>query len=314
MRISASISTISENTLKSTVNQLDAAGIYAYHLDSIESREIFYFAQKLRAFTTLPFDLHLITTDPVKYWEEIRNAKIEAITLQLENLHYPLFIPKDLQGKVGVAVLSTTHIKRFATYQKTASWILLMMTTPGISGGKFTPDKFANIIKYRQAYKHLPMYVDGGVTHEIAGVLRLFGVEQIVSGSYLFAQESVEKAVELLNTAAPLTWLVKDIMATGTEHFTKSELDYGVLPSTLFISSKLDIADISHQSQWFPAMEQVLSYAEVNGSAVFINQDMPVSELIHLLKEFEAPSPYFFAVNEQQEITGSLFIQPYKFP
>jgi ribulose-phosphate 3-epimerase len=314
MRISASISTISENTLKSTVNQLDAAGIYAYHLDSIESREIFYFAQKLRAFTTLPFDLHLITTDPVKYWEEIRNAKIEAITLQLENLHYPLFIPKDLQGKVGVAVLSTTHIKRFATYQKTASWILLMMTTPGISGGKFTPDKFANIIKYRQAYKHLPMYVDGGVTHEIAGVLRLFGVEQIVSGSYLFAQESVEKAVELLNNAAPLTWLVKDIMATGTEHFTASELTYGVLPSTLFISSKLDIADISHQYQWFLAMEQVLSYAEVNGSAVFINQDMPVSELIHLLKEFEAPSPYFFAVNEQQEITGSLFIQPYKFP
>ena len=103
-------------------------------------------------------------------------------------------------------------------------------------------------------------------------------------------------------------------MATGTEHFTASELTYGVLPSTLFISSKLDIADISHQSQWFPAMEQVLSYAEVNGSAVFINQDMPVSELIHLLKEFEAPSPYFFAVNEQQEITGSLFIQPYKFP
>jgi ribulose-phosphate 3-epimerase len=314
MRISASISTISENTLKSTVNQLDAAGIYAYHLDSIESREIFYFAQKLRAFTTLPFDLHLITTDPVKYWEEIRNAKIEAITLQLENLHYPLFIPKDLQGKVGVAVLSTTHIKRFATYQKTASWILLMMTTPGISGGKFTPDKFANIIKYRQAYKHLPMYVDGGVTHEIAGVLRLFGVEQIVSGSYLFAQESVEQAVELLNTAAPLTWLVKDIMATGTEHFTKSELDYGVLPATMYISNKSDIADISHQSQWFPAMEQVLSYAEVNGSAVFINQEMPVSELIQLLKEFEAPSPYFFAVNEQQEITGSLFIQPYKFP
>jgi len=314
MRISASISTVPQNILKSTVNQLDAAGIYAYHLDSIESREIFYFAQKLRAFTSLPFDLHLITTDPVKYWDEVRNAKIEAITLQLENLNYPLFIPKDLQGKVGVAVLSTTHIKRFATYQKTASWILLMMTTPGISGGKFTPDKFANIIKYRQAYKHLPMYVDGGVTHEIAGVLRLFGVEQIVSGSYLFAQESVEKAVELLNTAAPLTWLVKDIMAIGTEHFTASELTYGVLPSTLYISNQTDISDISHQSQWFAAMEQVLSYAEVNGSAVFINQDMPVSELIQLLKEFEAPSPYFFAVNEQQEITGSLFIQPYKFP
>ena len=92
MRISASISTVPQNILKSTVNQLDAAGIYAYHLDSIESREIFYFAQKLRAFTSLPFDLHLITTDPVKYWDEVRNAKIEAITLQLENLNYPLFI------------------------------------------------------------------------------------------------------------------------------------------------------------------------------------------------------------------------------
>jgi ribulose-phosphate 3-epimerase len=314
MRISASVSTIPQNILKSTVNQLDEAGVDAYHLDSIESREIFYFAKNLRAYTKLPFDLHLITSDPVKYWNEIRAANIEATTLQLENLHYPLFIPKDLQGKVGVAVLSSTPIRQFAAYQKTASWILLMMTTPGISGGKFTPDKFSNIIKYRQAYKHLPMYVDGGVTHEVAGVLRLFGVEQIVSGSYLFAQESVEKAVELLNTAAPLTWLVRDIMAVGTDHFNASDLSYGVLPSTWHIFSKTDISDVSYQPQWFSAMEQVLSYAEVNGSAVFINEEMPVADLIDLLKYYKAPSPYFFAVNQKQEITGSLFIQPYIYP
>jgi len=77
MRISASISTVPQNILKSTVNQLDAAGIYAYHLDSIESREIFYFAQKLRTFTSLPFDLHLITTDPVNIGTKLGMLKLK---------------------------------------------------------------------------------------------------------------------------------------------------------------------------------------------------------------------------------------------
>src|SRR5690606_37999604 len=124
-------------------------GIDAFHLDSIESREVFQLARFLRPLSKLPMDLHLITSDPVKYWNDIRDADIEAITVQLEKLHSPLFIPPDLIGKVGIAVLANSPVESFAPYRDKAAWLLIMTTTPGYSGGTFQASHFEKIFRYR---------------------------------------------------------------------------------------------------------------------------------------------------------------------
>ena len=137
MRISASISSLQKRQIPDTVSMLDQAGVNFYHLDSVENREIFDFAKSLGEITQTPMDLHLITSDPVKYWDEIRESGIDAIVIQLEALHSTLIIPEDMRGKVGLAILATSSPELFKPYEKVASSLLIMTTTPGYSGGKF---------------------------------------------------------------------------------------------------------------------------------------------------------------------------------
>jgi ribulose-phosphate 3-epimerase len=217
MRISASISSLQKRQIPDTVSMLDQAGVNFYHLDSVENREIFDFAKSLGELTQTPMDLHLITSDPVKYWDEIRESGIEAIVIQLEALHSTLIIPDDMRGKVGLAILATSSPELFKPYEKVASSLLIMTTTPGYSGGKFQKEQFSNIMRFRFMYPKVPLIVDGGVTAEISSVLTFMGIPQVVSGSYLFSAETVFETVSKLRDKPIVKWTVSDISLAEPE-------------------------------------------------------------------------------------------------
>lgn len=309
MRITASVASVQPDSLPGIVKQLDQAGVDAYHLDSIESDEIFRFATHLRQFTVKPFDLHLITSSPEKYWELIQQSGIPEIHLQLENLSKPLFIPSNLKGKVGLAVLASTNPKLFSVYRKEAASILVMLTTPGKSGGKFKPEHFANIIRYREMYPEIPMTVDGGVNHEVASVLRLMGIRTIVSGSYLFSNETIQQSVDLLHLHEETNWTIHDVMAHGTEIFSVSPKSFGVNAQSWFINSLGQVNEISRLAEWQANLEQISTFAELGGDALFVDQFLKLSTLKHSISSMNRVPRYVFAVNEHLKITGSFFIQ-----
>lgn len=309
MRITASVASVQPDSLPGIVKQLDQAGVDAYHLDSIESDEIFNFASHLRQFTDKPFDLHLITETPDKYWDLMRQSAIPEIHLQLENLQKPLFIPADLKGKVGIAVLASTNPKLFSVYRKEAASILLMLTTPGKSGGKFKPEHFANIIRYREMYPEIPMTVDGGVNHEVASVLRLMGIRTIVSGSYLFSNETIQQSVDLLHQHEETSWTIKDVMAHGTEIFSASEKSFGVNALSWWINSAGQVNEISRLPEWQANLEQISTFAELSGDALFVDELLKISTLKKTIASMTQVPRYVFAVNEHLKIKGSFFIQ-----
>ena len=217
MRISASVSSLQAKDLAPSVSQLDKAGVNFYHLDSIEDSKIFVFAKKLRNLTKTPFDLHLITSDPVKYWDEIRAHKIEEVTIQLETLKTPFYVPADLRSRVGVAVLANRPAEYFRLYMEDAPSLLLMTTTPGKSGGKFQQEQFANIMRYRILYPDVPITVDGGVIPEVSSVLSFMGISQIVSGSYLFKGSSVYETVGALRKNELADWRLDEVILADLE-------------------------------------------------------------------------------------------------
>ncbi len=309
MRITASVASVQSDSLPGIVKQLDHAGVNAYHLDSIESEEIFHFASHLRQFTDKPFDLHLITETPEKYWDLIRQSGIPEIHLQLENLKKPLFIPDDLKGKVGLAVLASTNPKLFSVYRKEAASILIMLTTPGKSGGKFKPEHFANIIRYREMYPEIPMTVDGGVNHEVASVLRLMGIRTIVSGSYLFSNETIQQSVNLLHHHEETNWTIQDVMAHGTEIFSVSGKSFGVNALSWWINSTGQVIEISRLPEWQFNLEQISTFAELSGDALFVDELLKISTLKTTIASMNQVPRYVFAVNEHLKITGSFFIQ-----
>ena len=252
MRISASISSLQKRQIPDTVSMLDQAGVNFYHLDSVENREIFDFAKSLGEITQTPMDLHLITSDPVKYWDEIRESGIEAIVIQLEALHSTLIIPDDMRGKVGLAILATSSPELFKPYEKVASSLLIMTTTPGYSGGKFQKEQFANIMRFRFMYPKVPLIVDGGVTAEISSVLTFMGIPQVVSGSYLFSAETVFETVSKLRDKPIMHWKVSDISLSEPELLQAFSLR---LPETVpFINQNAQFETIDLPDHWLNAV------------------------------------------------------------
>lgn len=252
MRISASISSLQKRQIPDTVSMLDQAGVNFYHLDSVENREIFDFAKSLGELTQTPMDLHLITSDPVKYWDEIRESGIEAIVIQLEALHSTLIIPDDMRGKVGLAILATSSPELFKPYEKVASSLLIMTTTPGYSGGKFQKEQFANIMRFRFMYPKVPLIVDGGVTAEISSVLTFMGIPQVVSGSYLFSAETVFETVSKLRDKPIIHWKVSDISLSEPKLLQDFSLR---LPETVpFINQDAHCETIELPDHWLNAI------------------------------------------------------------
>ena len=238
MRISASISSLQKRQIPDTVSMLDQAGVNFYHLDSVENREIFDFAKSLG--------------DPVKYWEEIRESGIEAIVIQLEALHSTLIIPDDMRGKVGLAILATSSPELFKPYEKVASSLLIMTTTPGYSGGKFQKEQFANIMRFRFMYPKVPLIVDGGVPAEISSVLTFMGIPQVVSGSYLFSAETVFETVSKLRDKPIMHWKVSDISLSEPELLQAFSLR---LPEMVpFINQHAQFETIELPDHWLNAV------------------------------------------------------------
>lgn len=303
MRISASVSSLHIRDLASAVHQLDHAGVNFYHLDSIESREIFEFASKLRKLTKTPFDLHLITSDPIKYWDEIREHKIEEVTIQLETLHAPFFVPADLKAKVGVAVLSNRPAEFFKLYMQSAPSLLLMTTTPGVSGGKFQQEQFANIMKYRILYPQVPITVDGGVIPTVSAVLSLMGISQIVSGSYLFKGNSIHETLSNLRTSDLSGWRLDEVILPEPEIL--HQFDIRVPETITFINKNNEISQLRVQDKWLDS----LSAKSVSGpyypfSLVWVHEQIDLSSFAKAIKTLNFIPHMAIALNDSNDVTG----------
>lgn len=305
MRISASVSSIQFRDLPEIIRKMESAGVDAWHLDSIESREVFPRAEVLRKLSGRPMDLHLITSDPVKYWNEIRRTGIEATSIQLEQLHSPLFIPKDLIGKVGIALLANTQPDSFAPYASEASWLLIMTTTPGYSGGTFQISHFEKIVRFRLSFPGMPIYVDGGVTPDIAAVLRILGVEQVVSGSYLLSGSGIEDRVRSLKESDIQEGKVKDIMVRRS-HWPS---DFKKYTDTFFEKNQNTESDefqsfINKRGE-ITRINKILSGI----LPLLIHEEVSLPQLVKSIQHFKGDLSTIAVVNDLFQLTGMLSIQ-----
>ena len=311
MRISASVSSLQLNELATSVSQLDTAGVEFFHLDSVENREIFDFARRLRGLTRSPFDLHLITSDPVKYWDDIRAAGIAEITIQLETLRAPLFVPEDLRDRVGIAVLANRPAAYFKPYAKTALTLLLMTTTPGYSGGKFQQEQFANIMRYRILYPHLPITVDGGVIPEVAAVLGFMGIGQIVCGSFLFKGHSIADSVHQLRHGDLSGWRLDEVLLPEPEILHAFSLRIPEIVS--FIDHTGECRNTSVKGEWLDAIgaKSVTSHS-LPFSVVFVDERITLDVLQERLSKLESPVEMAITLNSNAEVTGVCCLSAYK--
>lgn len=212
VKISASIYSQREKPLSDIVSQLSSHGVDMLHIDCADRPEVFDDIQQIRSLTTTPLDLHIIAKDPLKYEALIRDLRVENVSLQYEDMGTLPTAPKIPGTKFGIALQSETDIK-VLDQAVGYDYVMLMCTTPGVSGGSFRKDNFRRIIEVRQRYPKLKIQVDGGVNDEVAYILRLLGVDSIVSGSFIMNHYSIGSGMlSLYKDPVGGSYQVKDFM------------------------------------------------------------------------------------------------------
>ncbi len=212
MKISASIYSQREKPLAEIVSQLSGHGVDMLHIDCRDTAETFDDIRTIRKLTDTPIDLHIIAAEPQKYFDLIRELQIEYVSLQYEDMGEVIAVPEWPGTRFGLAIKSQTSVD-VLDKAKGYSYVMLMCTTPGMSGGIFQKENFNRIIELKHLYPHLKIQIDGGVNDEVAYILRLLGVDSIVSGSFLLNHFSIGSGMlSFYKKPAGGDFLVRDFM------------------------------------------------------------------------------------------------------
>ncbi len=213
MKISASLYANSKKTLKEQVQELDECHIDMFHIDCDDDLSVFHDIEEIKRYSSTPIDLHIISSNPEMFFEEIKKHEVEYVSVQYERLASKIELPTIKGTQFGLAIESNTSIEVFKDYADQCDFVLIMTTTPGVSGGKFKKENFKKIRKFHNIFPGVRIHVDGGVDDETGFILRMLGVQSVVSGSYLANHKSV--GIALLHLRSSIThsdYAVRDFM------------------------------------------------------------------------------------------------------
>jgi transketolase len=159
----------------------------------------------LRPITTIPFDTHLMISEPVKHVRDYVDAGSDIITVHAEVCDESSFgqicdVLKSNQVGVGLAINPETELPEWSTqFISKLDQIIVMSVVPGKSGQKYiesTHEKTQRLI--RMLTEHgFDGYIeaDGGVTLDNIGACFADGARVFVGGSAIVGQQDVRGVI-----------------------------------------------------------------------------------------------------------------------
>src|SRR5690554_7382597 len=321
MKISGSIYSDKNRTLKETVLDLQAHQVDMLHVDCNDDVSVFDDIKKIREWCNLPIDLHIITETPEKYFDLLRENPVEYVTFQYEQLKGKVTIPDDILGQKGLALITPTPISAFDEYAD-FDFILFMATIPGQSGGVFDPENFRKIRNFKAKYPHKNVHVDGGVNGEVSFILRNMGVHSSVSGSFLFKGASVGHALmDLTRRAIKSQFKIRDFMIpieecpvvkyeTITFKKVLEAIDNGKQGFTLIEKEgKFDgiISNADVRKAMIKNFEDIagLEVTEmINHDPITIDAEANVDDMLNLVRKKSFPVMYLPVINSNNKAEG----------
>ena len=159
--------------------------------------------KSLRPHTELPFDTHLMVTEPQRYIEKFAEAGSDLITVHLEaavHIHRVIQLIKSFDIKAGCSINPATPLESLEYLLPDLDLVLIMSVNPGFGGQSYIPQitdkirKLKNIIKTK-GY-NCKIQVDGGIkTHNIKEIINA-GADILVAGSAIFGAADPRAVVE----------------------------------------------------------------------------------------------------------------------
>jgi len=191
--------------LGESIQTVEQAGVHYIHFDVMDGMFVPNLSfgipvlKGIRNHTSLPFDVHLMIMDPIRYLERFAQAGADILNVHLEaaqNIQECIGLIHSLHKKAAVTIKPDTPVEDVFPFAETVDMILLMSVEPGFGGQAFIHDALrkseilADFIQKHGLSVDLEM--DGGIDlHNLRSVLDA-GVNVIVAGSAVFKPKPSE--------------------------------------------------------------------------------------------------------------------------
>lgn len=211
MLISPSILASDFSRLAEEVISIENAGADLVHIDVMDGMfvpNITLGAPVIRCLkgkTALPFDVHLMIEEPIRYINDFASAGADIITFHIEaakDVRATIDKIKEAGCKPAISIKPNTPADVVFPYLDELYMVLVMTVEPGFGGQSFMPETMPKVKAIREeANKRnidLRIQVDGGIDDKTVTEATKNGADVLVAGSYIFKSQDRKAAIEKL--------------------------------------------------------------------------------------------------------------------
>jgi len=197
--------------LADEIAEIESAGVNIVHLDVMDGHFVPNITigppviAKLRKYSSLVFDSHLMISEPSRYAERFVEAGVNHVTFHIEAADEPVkLIEKlhDLGCTAGVCLNPETPVESVAAVAPLCDMVLVMTVRPGFGAQKFIAEAARKVIKVRQMVgPDIRVEVDGGIDAGTAPFVVSYGADTLVAGNAIFSKSDRLGAIEAIRKA-----------------------------------------------------------------------------------------------------------------
>lgn len=213
MLISPSILASDFSKLYEEVRSIEEAGADLVHIDVMDGMFVPNITlgapviKCLKGKTALPFDVHLMIAEPIRYIDDFAKAGADIITFHIEaatDIDATIEKIKNAGCKPAISIKPDTPAETVFPYLDKVYMVLVMTVEPGFGGQSFMHETMPKVraIRNEITKQNLDTHiqVDGGIDNNTVSVATENGADILVAGSYVFKAQDRSEPIKLLKT------------------------------------------------------------------------------------------------------------------
>ena len=213
IKISPSILSADFSKLGSQIQDLEKAQADLIHIDVMDGHFVPNITigpeviNKLRKYTSLPFDVHLMISPVHRFIENFAQAGADIITIHPEATNDLISSIKKIKSynkKAGISLNPETSVNKVLPVLNLIDLVLVMSVNPGFGGQKFMEETLEKVKILRKEIDSkkfgVQIEIDGGINFENSKMAKEAGVDILVSGTTIFEENggNLKKNIQLL--------------------------------------------------------------------------------------------------------------------
>lgn len=198
--------------LADEIAQVESAGVKIVHLDVMDGHFVPNITigplvvAKLRKYSNLVFDSHLMISEPDRYAEAFADAGANHITFHIETTDKPEALIEKIHKlgcTAGICLNPETPVESIEKVAPLCEMVLVMTVRPGFGAQKFMPGAAEKIVRVREIVgDKIRVEVDGGIDPNTTPVVVGYGADTLVVGNAIFSKSDRTAAINAIRAAA----------------------------------------------------------------------------------------------------------------